>query len=1046
MDRWIMKSGQLRKSILLFCTLFCTQVTSTLLYSDTIGTANAPPGKSSLEKSQSLLDTPRHGSKPPPQAEGKQESKGGGLVNILKTAVAWGLVPLSSEIALNISKGYLKKHKLYYLQQLLAIHGSNIRRSTSQHLTDNLSARLESFSYKTLSDEHEKKQTDELQNDLLFRSLFTFSILSMNAQKARKTFFRLQDILDNIAASARLAYTDGDPQRTAAMIALAAQTMIYIHPEAKASDGAESINAHFGHLIDWSTVPDFRQMVHRHLQSMDPLVRRSTLINLRYCDLLNQWQISHEECDQYENGAVKELEGMATMAQGEEQPGIIKSALKGVPERHIRNSIFIMGVSVPAVFLYFLNKKESPVVYTVVDHFARVTGMATTKSTIERFSSNTRRSLENWGAIDTGMGNSASPVGEFANNYFNTLQKNATAILAEQPNFARSNAQRALEALVINLGEAASLQRQERSLDSIDILAGALVQNYRENVEVTHDDSLIRSTLIAYRPLHNPELIPDIINALERLDPDYKGNAKVRQWYDRQIKAWQTLSSSALPDANYPDVPWISQVPDQSSDKRQKNDAWYQAYLPDKETISTTAIHSTALGYSIMIAMLEPVTIERLLSGQKTYQKLASYYLLSSMFDFGLRSLGEPAIVHLQTVIKNWIGNTTGILSGEDKHIQDELADKVNVLNRKLSIEAQTSRSYRATLEALLTRYWSLGNHLLMHEYPTSQAAAMLALAAYSQRYFHAEYTEDNLVIKTLAVARLKPGFDQLRQRGEMADFGRAVISAVKALDPAFSKRDVRRAYLKILSSWGLEHDLKALGKSADVLDSWASYGDYLLGAVGFSTQAMVKALFHDNEVISRSMANFFVNIFEYGTTDSLRKKIYAWSRLKMLNVVPFYPESDMIGVDFANQEMTSSFRRQKFYFGKPELDMRTQLVQIITAIANNYQQIIAILDDSDDAQGVTDSVEHLMALTILRLILFAPDISADDIYVLQSINILSLPIQDQLEPLQQPILDKVTVLLDELGIADERVVQECQEKASMIVHHWLTPQPPDAG
>ena len=300
-------------------------------------------------------------------------------------------------------------------------------------------------------------------------------------------------------------------------------------------------------------------------------------------------------------------------------------------------------------------------------------------------------------------------------------------------------------------------------------------------------------------------------------------------------------------------------------------------------------------------------------------------------------------------------------------------------------------------------------------------------------------------MIKTLAVARLKPGFDQLRQRGEMADFSRAVISAVKALDPAFSKRDVRRAYLKILSSWGLEHDLKALGKSADVLDSWASYGDYLLGAVGFSTQAMVKALFHDNEVISRSMANFFVNIFEYGTTDSLRKKIYAWSRLKMLNVVPFYPESDMIGVDFANREMTSSFRRQKFYFGKPELDMRTQLVQIITAIANNYQQVIVMLDDSDDAQGVTGSIEHLMALTILRLILFAPDISADDIYVLQSINILSLPIQDQLAPLQQPILDKVTLLLDELGIADERVVQECQEKAAMIVHHWLAPQPPDA-
>ena len=164
-----------------------------------------------------------------------------------------------------------------------------------------------------------------------------------------------------------------------------------------------------------------------------------------------------------------------------------------------------------------------------------------------------------------------------------------------------------------------------------------------------------------------------------------------------------------------------------------------------------------------------------------------------------------------------------------------------------------------------------------------------------------------------------------------------------------------------------------------------------------------------------------------------------------MLNVVPFYPQSEMIGVDFANREMTSSFRRQKFYFGKPELDMRTQLVQIITAIANNYQQVIVMLDDSDDEQSVTDSIEHLMALTILRLILFAPDFAADDIYILQSINILSLPIQEQLEPLQQPILEKVTLLLDELGIDDQRVVQECRDKAAMIVHHWLATQAPDA-
>ncbi|USE34762.1 hypothetical protein [Endozoicomonas sp. SCSIO W0465] len=972
------------------------------------------------------------------------------LVNTLKTAVAWGLVPLSSEIALNISKDYLKRNRYAFLLSLLAIHGSNIRRSTSQHLTDNLSARLESFSYKTLSDEHLKKQTDDLQTDLLFRSLFTFSILSMNAQKARKTYFRLQDILDNIASTARLALIDGDHDQASAMLALAAQTMVYIHPEARASDGADSIKTHFNYRIDWSGMPEFRTDLQRHLQSMDPLVRRSTLINLRYCDLLNQWQISYQDCSPYEKGAIAELEGMAIMAEKETEPGIIQSALKGIPEQHIRNSIFIMGVSVPAVILYFLNKKESPVIYTVVDHFAKVTGMATTKSTIERLSSNTRRSLENWGAIDTGKGSSSSPTGEFANHYFNTLQKNATAILAEQPNFARSNAQRALEALVVNLAEAFSLQRVNDNPASADLLAAALVQNYRENVEVTHDDSLIRSTLLAYRPLHNQELIPEVIEALKILEPEYKTKQKVRQWYQQQLAAWHRLSSPDSPEQDlpdFPDIPWISQVPllPPGNQNPASSASWYQSYLPDKETISTMTIHGTALSYSILVAILEPLTIERLMAGQPSYWHLASYYLLASMFDFGLRSLGEPAIVHLQTVIKNGIGSTTGILSPEDKQIQDELANKVNVLNRKLSIEAQTSRSYRATLEALLTRYWSLSSHLLAHveQYPQSQAAAMLALAAYTQRYFHAEFTEDNLVMKTLAVARLKSGFDLLREQGEIQNFTRQVFAALKALDPSLAKQDIRNIYLKILKSWGLNLEIQTLAESQDVLDTWASYGDYLLGAVGFSTQAMVKALVHGNEVISRSMANFFVNIFEYGTTDSLRKKIYAWSRLKMLNVVSFYPEEEMIGVNFANTEMTDSFRRQKFYFGKPELDMRTQLIQIITAIANGYYQAIIQIDadrQSDDVidRGTLNNVENLLALTVLRLVLFAPDLAADDLYILQSISILSLPIRDELPPMREPIIAKIKTALDSLAVDDKSLIEDCMNKAMLIIDNWL--------
>ena len=70
------------------------------------------------------------------------------VIDYLKTGVTWGLVPLGSEAAINTLESYLKQYNFSFLLKLLAIHNNNIRRATSQHLTDNISARLESASYK----------------------------------------------------------------------------------------------------------------------------------------------------------------------------------------------------------------------------------------------------------------------------------------------------------------------------------------------------------------------------------------------------------------------------------------------------------------------------------------------------------------------------------------------------------------------------------------------------------------------------------------------------------------------------------------------------------------------------------------------------------------------------------------------------------------------------------------------------------------------------------------------------------------------------------
>ncbi|WBA83305.1 hypothetical protein [Endozoicomonas sp. GU-1] len=124
---------------------------------------------------------------------------------------------------------------------------------------------------------------------------------------------------------------------------------------------------------------------------------------------------------------------------------------------------------------------------------------------------------------------------------------------------------------------------------------------------------------------------------------------------------------------------------------------------------------------------------------------------------------------------------------------------------------------------------------------------------------------------------------------------------------------------------------------------------------------------------------------------------------------------------------------------------MRTQLIQIITSIANSYYQAIIAIDadrQSDNVidQETLDNVENLVALTVLRLVLFAPDLAADDLYILQSISILSLPIRDELLAIRDPIIAKIKTALDALKVDDKSVIEDCKNKAILIIDNWLQP------
>ena len=237
---------------------------------------------------------------------------------------------------------------------------------------------------------------------------------------------------------------------------------------------------------------------------------------------------------------VNEMESLAS-GSSLEKAGIIKSLLVNVPKDQIRTSIFILGVSVPGIFLYFLGKRH-PAIDVLAKHFAKIAGLATTKQNMERFASQSRRTLENWGAINTGSSvNRTSGIADYTNHYFSALQKKAGMILAEQPNFARSNSQRTLELLIIHFADA------YRNLpNKANILAGALIQNYKEMVEVSPQDTLIRAVLMAYQPFKDESEATEVYKKIETLDPRCLSTPSLSRGYKKLINRWVQVDNECL--------------------------------------------------------------------------------------------------------------------------------------------------------------------------------------------------------------------------------------------------------------------------------------------------------------------------------------------------------------------------------------------------------------------------------------------------------------------------------------------------------------------
>lgn len=262
--------------------------------------------------------------------------------------------------------------------------------------------------------------------------------------------------------------------------------------------------------------------------------------------------------------------------------------------------------------------------------------------------------------------------------------------------------------------------------------------------------------------------------------------------------------------------------------------------------------------------------------------------------------------------------------------------------------------------------------------------------------------------------------------------YAKQILLQLAELDSNYADETIKASYLDILNSWGIGSDQEDANYAQDVLDSWAVYGDYMLGTTGFVVQASIKAIFHNWGLFSRSIANFFANVFEFGTTDPLRKRIYAWSRQAMLNVAASHNPDEQIAANYANEELTDSFRRQKFYFGKPELDARTQLVQIITSVIHCFSEASFLM-----AVNETGKATDLIASGLVRIILYAPDLSGNDIHLEKAFILLTTPYRNELNALSEDILRKVSTKLKSKVSEDGDIYSDGMIKAKMMQELW---------
>ena len=933
----------------------------------------------------------------------------------LRMAIAWGAVPFASEYiragtcslleltfpgsewaanrvinkVLDASAGneftfvgaYYTYEALSYssrvARSMLESHKENFKEATSGHLIAYLSSTFSTSCYQLFTHDAALKKTTEFRQHLRERGVWTDSLLSGNAQKARKSYLRAISNMKAGFSSARLSLDQGQFDDAARLLAMSAYYFLYLQPELTFADYQSTIRIELSRHLQ-RLPEDFRGKVTSVLASLDNNFQEKTFIQRSYCELLNQWQLGFEPCEP----------SRASAQQVEESQSPTRSP--PVSKKTIESIVFTGGMLLPAVVSQQLDSvtSDSPLTAITNEYLSRVPGKAMTKERLEWYSGEARRKIENWGSVSKAA---AKPSHDAANKYFATMQLKTGSILARQPNFARSNLQRILEAHLTQLATIHSLSVSGNHGKTPPLLASLHSQLLQEVVEADASDEFIQASLLAYQPIKNSATKDATLEYLRDIQPGFDEPIFQDELVNR-LDQWQALSTAGLGHNHMPAT--------QESVHHKISEDSQMSYK----------IHVLTLSYIMLHAYVSSSVLSAFKSN-KTLQGAFAFYLFKNFFAVPLRALTAPAIDHIQSTIKSWVSGQTGTVSTDTLEKQKILIRRVFPLNQRLSEEAQIARTYRLNPEPLLIRFWQKAG-AMVEQGEFAKSATALAHTLYNLRYLHPEFEENDPVITALATGHLEPVLTYLTfaPESDRQDYLDWVQRALPILDPEFNDEFIQQLYRKIMVNWGILCPYE----SFHIPDTsyLASISDSFLGTVGIVGKSLFNALASHLSTPARLLFNVPIDIFELGTTEPQKKRIQAYARRKLMNLGVQYSDIDRNITETANQQLTGSYRRLKYHFGLSEYGERVELVQLLSVL-------ISYLEDFEQAYwaGDPDRMHDYLAQALILLILRFPELEIGDYYVTQTISAYSPGGWQEIgrEETQYEVLSKVTEQFHEL-------------------------------